>query len=235
MERAQVRLLLEQAGDEWRAKAASQRKAMHADHSARGCLRSGATVTAALRMVEELVGDYVKQIVAAVGDISQDTEAFGMIVTEVSIMLRHLKLEVDQSVVLVTHGATTGPVSSIATQAKMNFREIEKRALQLVEIHRFTFTKPTQNRESAASGQTVALFQPTLAPKNKGGKPLAEHWDEMWATIAVLLWDGKLVPKKQGDIKKAMFAWFVERGIEVGDTAVTDRARQLWRLLEPKL
>src|SRR5690606_13477850 len=107
----------------WRAKAASQRKAMHADHSARGCLRSGATVTAALRLVEELVGDYVKQIVAAVGDISQDTEAFGMIVTDVSIMLRHLKVEVDQSVVLVTRGATTGPVSSIATQAKMNFRE----------------------------------------------------------------------------------------------------------------
>jgi hypothetical protein len=57
----------------------------------------------------------------------------------------------------------------------------------------------------------------------------------MWATIAVLLWDGKLLPKKQGDIKEAMLAWFTEKGIDVGDTAVTDRARQLWRLLQPRL
>src|SRR5690554_1784017 len=123
IERAQVRLLLDHTGDEWRAKAASQRKALHADHSARGCLRSGATVTAALSLVEELVGDYVKEIVAAVGEIAQDTEAFGMIVTDVSIMLRHLKVEVDQTVVLVTRGATSGPVSSVATQANMTFKE----------------------------------------------------------------------------------------------------------------
>jgi hypothetical protein len=66
------------------------------------------------------------------------------------------------------------------------------------------------------------------ASQNKGGKPLAAHWDGMWAEIAVQLWNGDLKPKSQAEIKEAMMAWFNNEEIDIGDTSVTDRARALW-------
>lgn len=54
----------------------------------------------------------------------------------------------------------------------------------------------------------------------------------MWADIAVKLWTGDLAPKSQADIKRAMFAWFNAKEIEIGDTAVTQRARQLWQKIQ---
>ncbi len=54
----------------------------------------------------------------------------------------------------------------------------------------------------------------------------------MWADIAVKLWLGELQPKTQADVKRAMFAWFNENEIVVGDTAVTQRARQLWQKIQ---
>ncbi len=35
-------------------------------------------------------------------------------------------------------------------------------------------------------------------------KPLAAHWDEMWAAVAVMLYTGDLQPRTQADIERAM-------------------------------
>jgi hypothetical protein len=68
--------------------------------------------------------------------------------------------------------------------------------------------------------------------RNKGGKPLAAHWDDMWAHIAVQLWNGDLKPTSQAEVKQAMLAWFNYKEIDIGDTAVTERARALWLKME---
>lgn len=68
--------------------------------------------------------------------------------------------------------------------------------------------------------------------RNPGGKPLAAHWDRMWAAIAIKLWSGELNPKSQGDVKKAMIDWFNQAEIEIGDTALTQRARQRWQAMQ---
>jgi hypothetical protein len=68
--------------------------------------------------------------------------------------------------------------------------------------------------------------------RNKGGKPLAEHWDQMWAAIAVQLWQGDLKPKRQADVKRAMETWLDAQGIDASDTAIIERARCLWREIE---
>lgn len=57
----------------------------------------------------------------------------------------------------------------------------------------------------------------------------------MWADIAVQLYVGDLQPKSQKQIKDAMFAWFNANSIDAGDTAVTERARQLWQKIEAAL
>ena len=89
------------------------------------------------------------------------------------------------------------------------------------------------NRRNYLDGKFASGSDISKPVVNRGGKPLAKHWDEVWAQIAFQLWNGDLQPETQADIKRAMFAWFNAREIEVGDTAITQRARQLWRLLEP--
>jgi hypothetical protein len=68
--------------------------------------------------------------------------------------------------------------------------------------------------------------------KNKGGRPAAAHWDELWAAIAVMLYLGDLKPRRQADIERAMKDWLVSKDLDAGDTPVRDRARVLWSKLE---
>ena len=67
---------------------------------------------------------------------------------------------------------------------------------------------------------------------HSGGRPLAKHWDEMWAAIAVKLYLGDLKPQTQAEIERAMKDWFAAHDIDVGDTPVRDRARTLWCALQ---
>lgn len=87
-------------------------------------------------------------------------------------------------------------------------------------------------RQDFLEGRAAGKSKQKSDPVNRGGKPLARHWDAVWAEIAFQLWHGDLQPKTQADIKRAMFVWFSAQGIDVGDTAVTQRARQLWQRLD---
>lgn len=232
LERAQIRLLLEHLGSEYRAQADERQKAMHADHAARGTLQSGATVKSALRIAEDLATDYVKTIVATVADVSQDSDAFSMTLTDVTIMLRDLQVGVGQAVSLASGGGEgANNYSSVSRETNRLFMELQQRTLRLLEIHRFSFTRPSPAR--VVELRSPVLRQSQEQPsKNKGGKPLARHWDEMWATIAVQFYVGDLQPETQADIERAMLGWFVDRDLEVGETAIRERARQLWRKYE---
>lgn len=231
IERAQIRLLLEHLGAERRAKTAERNKAMHAEHSAKGTLRSGATVKAALRIGEELANAYVTDLIAAVADVAKDIEAFNMMVTDVTIMFQDLQPSIDDAVRLATAGDKGGQrYDSVGKEADRLLRELQARTLRLLEIHRFSFikTSPNDRKELLPRlGKTAPQ-----AAKNKGGKPLAKHWDDMWAAIAVSLWTGDLKPESQADVKRAMLAWFDDQKIDVGDTPVVERARALWRKME---
>ena len=112
---------------------------------------------------------------------------------------------------------------SVIEAADARFAEIRDLVFQRLQIEKFEFL---------GSAQAAPVTQGSQIAKNSGGKPLAEHWDAMWAAIAVQLWLGDLKPKKQADIKAAMLDWFNVNEIEIGDTAVTERARKLWRAME---
>lgn len=237
MERAQIRLLLDHHGDELRRQYADQLRAMHADHASRGVLKSGATVKAALRIAEDLAVNYIKTIVEAVSHVAQNIRAFNSVMTDITIILGDMKRGIDESVELAVGKGDRGQAfQSVASEANRRFLELQQRTLRLVELHRMSFTKPSPgDLQGLGIGKTpalpVAVAQPA-PPKNNGGKPLAAHWDEMWADIGVQLYVGDLKPKSQKQIKDAMFAWFNAKSIDVGDTAVTDRARQLWQKIE---
>jgi hypothetical protein len=48
----------------------------------------------------------------------------------------------------------------------------------------------------------------------------------------VMLYTGDLHPQTQADIERTMKDWLAGHDLDVGDTAVRDRARQLWLKLQ---
>ena len=119
-------------------------------------------------------------------------------------------------------------MTSVATSADEKFQAICDTLMERLAIERYDFVKVAKEH-SVLEEQSAKLV---VQSKNNGGKPLAKHWDAMWAEIATQLWNGDLEPKRQSDIKKAMFDWLNSNGIDAGDTVVTERARALWQRIQ---
>ena len=94
-----------------------------------------------------------------------------------------------------------------------------------MELHRFSFIVAYKSPAPAVTSAAVVV-------KAKGGKPLAAHWDEMWAAMAVALHVGDLNPKTQADIERAMSDWLASKDIDAAESSIRKRAQQLWRKLE---
>lgn len=234
LERNQVRLILEHLTSETLRMTENAQKAMHAEHSATKMLQSGNTVRRAVDIVEEHAAKFVEQAVDQTAAVAQDMDAFNVIAASLTAMFRGFEVHLQNAVRLATIRDSQRSQNVVDAGNKL-FSEMRSRIFKQLEIHRFSFTKPTKG-DLAAQHERVFGSPAPLAtdarPKNPGGKPLAAHWDALWATIAAQLWLGDLEPKSQKDIKEAMFDWFNSAGIEIGDTAVTQRARQLWQAME---
>lgn len=78
----------------------------------------------------------------------------------------------------------------------------------------------------------ASLQEDVRPPRNKGGRPKREFWEELWVEIARQLYVGDLKPKTQADIENAMHQWIVAKGYTASESTVRDRARMLWRVIE---
>jgi hypothetical protein len=94
-----------------------------------------------------------------------------------------------------------------------------------VDVEKMIPSAPLPASPSESAGQSQA-------PRNKGGRPKHEFWEDLWVEIARQLYVGDLKPKTQADIEAAMHQWISDRGHEAGGTTVRDRARLLWRAIE---
>lgn len=234
LERNQIRLILQHLCSESLRKTEEAQKALYAEHSAKKCLGSGLTVKRTVENLDNKSGELVEMAVDQVSAVAQDTDAFALIVSSVTAIFNGYEAHLSEAVRLATRGGDSRFASVKAAGDEM-FVEMRSRIFKQLEIHRFTFTKPSKG-DLLANSQRILSVAPSAAvggPKrNPGGKPLADHWDKMWAAIAVQLWTGALQPKSQADLKAAMFEWFNHAEIEVGDTALTQRARQLWQAMQ---
>jgi hypothetical protein len=234
LERNQVRLILEHLTSETLRMTENAQKAMHAEHSAKRLLQSGNTVRRAVDIIEDHAAKYVEQAVDQTSAVAQDIDAFNVIAACLTALFRGFEPHVQSAVRLATVGDAP-KFQSVAVAGEKLFAEMRSRVFKQLEIHRFSFVRPTKGDLAAKGIRTEAVTAAPPQPsdkKNPGGKPLAAHWDAMWAAIAAKLWNGDLEPKSQKDIKEAIFDWFNKAGIEIGDTAVTQRARQLWQAME---
>jgi hypothetical protein len=231
-ERTQVRLILEHITAEVIRVGSDKQKIMHGDHSAKGLLRSGSTVREALRIAEEQASIFVNSAVDKVTVIAQDRDAFAIIRASLIIVMRDLKSHVDQAVTIAAR-LGSGRSESVSREADRLFAEMEIRVSRELEIHSFTFTKPTKSRLAElgitprnGSGPNTIMPARTLA--KKGGRPPAQFWDDMWAAIAVALYVGSLKPKKQADIERAMADWIEANEYSATASTIRLRARRLW-------
>lgn len=232
LQRNQARLILERLRSKNLYAAEDAFRSMYAERAAQGILRSGATVKMAIRIAEEQASLFLEGAINDVVDIAQDTEAFALLQSSLTDVFRGYEPLLDKAIEKVTIG-DPGPYDSVRVAADKLFAEKRQRVFDQLEIHRFTFTRPSMAIRSVAAPSGEATSDRIhSAPKNPGGKPLAVHWDSMWAAIAVRLWTGELNPKSQADLKVAIFDWFNTAEIEIGDTAVTQRARQLWQAMQ---
>lgn len=233
-ERKQVELILDHEGEAATRATTTRLKAMHAEFSAKGTFRSGATIKRTVQIIEEEANSFIRCAINRVAPVAQDMDAFALISARLSANFRAWSMDLEVAVELVTAGKTD-LMRSVVTAADASFTDMKARVGRELEIHRFTFTKPTKGTLAQSWEQLGSHPVPVTAqakPTNPGGKPLAKHWDAMWAAISVKLWTGELNPKTQADLKKAIFDWFNAAEIDVGDTAVTQRARQLWQAMQ---
>lgn len=221
--RAQVRLILEHHADLARNEFRRRVKGLQQANAAKGLLGTGGTIKASIRIMEELATVLIKEATDQVMAVTRDPDAFSLLKETLREFHAFLRNELDPIVCLSTgHSRYSRQSGSAYREADRLFADQEMRTTRLLELHRFSFIQ--RLTMPAADAQEVR--------RNPGGRPLARHWDDMWAAIAVMLYVGDLKPRTQADIESAMKDWFARHDLEVGDTPVRDRARSLWRQLE---
>ncbi len=218
----QLELLAKRALKQGREKYHSDQDQLFAAHAARGILGSGATIKEAVRLMGEASTETLEKLLDQCGEVSRSSEAFGLIASTLEKLLDSFHEQLPTAIGMGTRG---NPSPSITQASEALFAKLRSDIKADISVARYGYLK---------SGGSVGAPSANGPPpkKNAGGKPLAEHWDALWAAIAVQLWTGDLKPKKQADVKKAMFEWLNANEIEVGDTAVTQRARQLWQAMQ---
>lgn len=225
----QIALILEHESERAFREAHDSDQSMLAQHSAKGVLQSGGTVKRAIKICSEIAHRVLDDLLASIGKVDKSQEAFDLLRQGFEAFLARLEQEELLYVARVSSGR--GRKEPDANLWEATLREFAVHKVELarrLDLASFDFrSAPKMELEAVANDRNLKL-----RAKNKGGKPLAKHWDAMWAAMAVELWTGGLDPKSQADIKAAMFNWFNEAEIDVGDTALTQRARQLWQAMQ---
>ena len=211
-----------------------QRQATYARNSADGVLQSGATIRLVIRMMEELSWTFLAESIEQVSAVSQDQEAFANLQAGFAVLWSYFSSELHTTVKLAGgRSVREDGLDSTSTAARKLFEETGVLLRKRLELYRFTFTKPAEilGRFTSAAPSTAT---PVIdaGRSAKGGRPLAEHWDAMWAEIAHALYTGDLMPKSQADVENAMLCWLESNGLGAATSTVRGRARRLWDRLQ---
>lgn len=227
--RTQVRKILDYQLELAKRDFEERRGAIYSENAAKGCLQSGATIRAVVRLMEEIGSTLVSASIEKISPIAQDTQSFADISSAFQDLWRFMETELQSTLVTVSARQTDAIYSNSATRSA---EEMLARSRNLVnsklELYRFTFTRPLPRSDlSSAIAPNNRPSLPTTTDK-KGGRPPAEFWDDMWAAIAVSLYSGDLQPKSQADIQRAMLEWIETNGGSASESTVKSRARRLW-------
>lgn len=220
-ERDQIRLILDDLLDRADTDIQTDMAALFGRHAARGLLQSSATIKVGAREVEQRLSALVENAVAQVKFVALSSDAFTLMSEAIEQFLTKVGRHYEK-ITRMANGASGG-VTSRAAQTM--FAEGDTRVRRQLELHRFAFT---QSGRPATLEQAGAQAGISGRRRDKGGRPPAEFWDDLWSHIAASLYGGDLVPKNQADIEKAMAEWIEGRGRSAAPSTIRARARRLW-------
>lgn len=223
-----IELLLERHVDTSKQAVAEQLQQVVTEQNRKGLLHSSMTAQKSLEVLELSAVAFVRDAAHELATFAKREGTFERFERECEQFLSFLSGQFDQYVSKALGGrGSRSRAPNFYTHFSKRWDDTQSRVRRDVQILRLEWS------ENGADGELKTTTEPSIVPsRNMGGRPLAAHWDGMWASIAVQLWSGELHPKKQADISSAMFEWFNSQEIEVGDTAVTQRARKLWQAIQ---
>jgi hypothetical protein len=207
-------------------------ESLYSQFGAGNRLHSDAMLKSAFRAIEDHGRQFVASAVDRISGVDQSFQSFAMIEDGFAGFISVLEAEAENATnTAVGNQGSAGHKSNIEKLAAEGLADIRRRLKEQLELHRLPFCMRLGD-PPAVQHPSPSHQQPSVMPKNKGGRPRADHWDDLWATIAVRLWTGDFKPKSQADIAKAMHDWLAENELDAGETAVKDRARKLWQKME---
>jgi hypothetical protein len=233
-QREQIRRVLDYKSATSKHHFEERRKAIYARNSGDGCLQSGGTIRQVVRMMEETAGSFITYCVEQISAVAQDSDAFADLLVGFDEFWAYLNAELHSTVRLAGgKSVSEDEADSTSRAARKLFDRSGSLLKQRLELYRFTFTKPILSPPSQTNAAQVVDSQPVVPKRNvKGGRPLAEHWDDMWAAVAFALYNGDLIPKSQADIENEMLGWLEANGFGAATSTVRGRARRLWDRLQ---
>jgi hypothetical protein len=223
----QIRQILEPIAEEARTSFDVRLKSLFTDASRKAELRSVSTINAALLLMTESGDKVLNQCFVSLDVQPNDLDVSAPVQTAMESHFRFLEIKLED-VLRICGGKKDGLiVSAVETEAKLNFEAIRSGIQRKIEQRRLSFGQ--QDVLSSSLNKSLPPDEINTLKKNLGGRPRAEHWDEMWASVAMALYSGALQPRNQADIERAMLDWCAANSISTGETAIRMRAKKLWK------
>lgn len=176
----------------------------------------------ALAEMQRATNLLLTELITKAAGVSRTPAAFEEVASGMRRWLRACEDELKE-VARTSSGLRLQGASSAASEiGERELQKIKHEVEQRLEVERYDFEaepEPPGNQRPSPKGRV-------------GGRPPAEFWDDMWASIAAQLYDGTLHPKTQADVERAMAEWITANGHDAASSTVRARARRLANKLE---
>lgn len=219
-ERAQIDRILKHAVGLFGGSIRNSLGAIYSSHAAKGRLQSGATIKVAVREMVTSIQMMLDSLEPRVRAISADKEAFALLSNAMNEILDVCACELPKVVDMARGRRVLADDGSVQKAAEGLYDAMRADFVAKLEILAYDYEQVSKTDADPAD-----LPRPQ---SKRGGRPPADFWDDMWASIAASLYEGNLIPKSQADIERAMTAWIEARGHSAAVSTVRARARRLW-------
>lgn len=221
-ERERIRLIAAHEGSLASRALIDQLGTVLADHSVKGCLHSGATITVSVQAMQALADAYLDNIAGKIKAIAPSAESFALLSEAMLEFLNVCGNAMPGILKLARGGRLVAGNDSIAVAGMALFNQMRADIDARLSILAYEFeTVPAIDNEAVQPVETLNMAK-------LGGRPPAAFWDDLWAAIAVALYVGELIPKTQADIERAMADWLEVNKKSAAPSTIRARARRLW-------
>lgn len=221
-ERERIRLIAAHEGSLVSRTLKERLEAVIADHAAHGRLHSGATIKVSVRAMQTVADAFLDNIAGKIRGVVQSPGSFALLSEGMMDFLNECGSEMPRILKLARGGRTVAENDSIGLAGMALFNQMRAEVDARLAILAYEFEElPITAIQSPAP-------QVATNPSKVGGRPPAAFWDDLWAAIAADLYLGRLFPKSQADIERAMADWLDANGHGAAESTIRARARRLW-------